>query len=192
MWEEVSVREIMKSPVITVEEDKTAEEAAKIMVENNIGAIVVTRKGEAVGIVTERDFLKKVVARDLAPSSVKVKDIMTSPLLTLDVNASIAEAADLMNRKRIRRIVITEGGKITGIITQRDIIELARVCGYCKKMIKTRLTITEGEEPESYVECSCGARYHINCSKTIVYCVYCGSKLVTEVIYPEPSETMSG
>ncbi|HIQ30213.1 MAG TPA: CBS domain-containing protein [Candidatus Caldiarchaeum subterraneum] len=192
MWDEVHVREIAKKPVITVDSGRTAEEAAKLMVENNIGGIIVMENEKPVGIVTERDFLKKIIAKDLKPSEIKIKDIMSSPLITIDVDTSIAEAADLMTRKKIRRLAITEKGKIYGIVTQRDIVELTRICGYCKKIIKNRFMIQAGEEPESYVECSCGARYHIECSKTIVYCVYCGRKLVTEVVYPEPSETMSG
>ena len=192
MWDEIQVKEIAKKPVVTIEGGRSAEDAAKLMVENNIGSIIVTENNKPVGIVTERDFLKKITAKGLKASDVSVRDIMSAPLITVDAKTTIAEAADLMARRKIRRLVVTENDEIYGIITQRDLVELTRICGYCKKIIKTRFAIQAGEEPESYVECSCGARYHIDCSRTVVYCVYCGKKLVTEVIYPEPSETMSG
>ena len=190
MWSYLKARDVAKSPVIGVEATLSVEEAVKKMVENNIGSVLVYERGKPVGIMTERDVLKKLVARGIKPSEARVRDMMSSPLITVKPDTTLAEVIDLMSKKKIRRVVVVENENVIGILTQRDIIEISRVCGYCKKIIKTK--ITAEEEAESYVECSCGARYHVECSKTVVYCIYCGAKLVTEVIYPEPSETMSG
>ncbi|MDJ0269231.1 MAG: CBS domain-containing protein [Aigarchaeota archaeon] len=192
MWINARVRDVVVREVVSVDVDASVEKAAKLMVENDIGGLLVTEKGKPVGVVTERDMLKKVTARGLSPGSVKVRDIMSSPLITIDANATLEEAAELMSRKKIRRLIATEAGKVIGIFTQRDILALHRICGYCSKAIRPRLPSRPQEEADMYVECSCGARYHIDCAKVVVYCVFCSSKLVTEVIYPEPSETMGG
>ena len=192
MWSYLKARDIAKSPVVSVDADISVEEAAKRMVENNVGGVLVYEGGKPAGILTERDILSKVVARGIKPSEAKVRDVMSSPLITVSPDTTLAETIDLMSKKKIRRVVVADGDRVIGIFTQRDIIEISRICGYCKKVIKTKMTVKEGEEPELYVECSCGARYHVECAKTVVYCSYCGTKLVTEVIYPEPSETMSG
>lgn len=175
--------------IITIDEDASVTEASKTMVGNNRGSIVVTRGGEPVGFLTERDVMKKVVAKSLDPSSTKIKDVMTSSPVTIEKDKPLREAIDLMNRKGIRRMLVTENGKIVGIFTLRDVVKHMRACAYCGKEIKS---ILETNEPEGHVECECGSRYHKKCSETVVHCVTCSRTLVTNVIYPEPSETFGG
>jgi CBS domain-containing protein len=176
-------------PIITIDEGAIVFEAAKSMVDNNRGSIVVTRDGKSVGILTERDIMKKVVAKSLDPSSAKVKEVMTASLITIDKDKPLREAIDLMNRKQLRRMLVTERGEVVGIFTLRDIMKHTRVCMYCGKEIKS---ILETSEPEPFLECQCGSRYHKNCAETVVNCVSCSRTLVTNVVYPEPSETFSG
>jgi len=176
-------------PIITIEEDATVTEASKTMVANDRGSVVVTRKGETVGILTERDVLKRVVARSLHSDSVKVKDVMSESPVTIDKERPLREAVDLMNRKGVRRMLVTEKGKIVGIFTLRDIVKHTRVCTYCGKEIRSML---DSAEPEVYVECECGSRYHKKCMETVVNCVSCSRTLVSSVVYPEPSETFGG
>jgi len=159
------------------------------MVANDRGSVVVTRKGETVGILTERDVLKRVVARSLHSDSVKVKDVMSQSPVTIDKERPLREAVDLMNRKGVRRMLVTEKGKIVGIFTLRDIVKHTRVCTYCGKEIRSML---DSAEPEVYVECECGSRYHKKCMETVVNCVSCSRTLVSSVVYPEPSETFGG
>jgi CBS domain-containing protein len=94
-----------------------------------------------------------------------------------------------MNRKGVRRMLVTEKGKIVGIFTLRDVMKHTRLCSYCGKEIKSVLETTE---PEAFVECECGSRYHKTCAETVVNCVSCSRTLVTNVVYPEPSETLPG
>lgn len=176
-------------PIITIDENATVLEASKSIVKNNRGSIVVTKKGQSVGILTERDIMKRVVAKSLNPASTKVKDVMTTNPLTIDKSKSLREAIDLMNRKGLRRMLVTDNGRITGVFTLRDIVKHTRMCMYCGKEIRS---VLDSAEPEAYVECECGARYHKKCCETVVNCVSCSRTLVANVIYPEPSETFSG
>jgi CBS domain-containing protein len=176
-------------PIITIDEGASVIDASKVMVENNRGSIVVMGKGEAVGILTERDVLKRVVAMSMDPASTKVKQVMTPSPVTIDKSLPLREAIDLMNRKNLRRMLVTEDGKIVGIFTLRDIVKHNRICVYCGKEIRS---ILETTEPEAYVECQCGSRYHKACAETVVNCVTCSRTLVANVINPEPSETFGG
>ena len=176
-------------PIITVEDEASVVDASREMVKNDRGSVVVTRKGATVGFLTERDVLQRVVAKSLDPASTRVKDVMTSAPITIEKDRLLREAIDLMNRKKVRRMLVTEKGKIVGIFTLRDIVKHARICAYCGKEIKSAL---DSAEPDSYVECHCGSRYHKNCAETVVNCVVCSRTLVTNVVYPEPSETFSG
>ncbi|HUK79508.1 MAG TPA: CBS domain-containing protein [Nitrososphaerales archaeon] len=176
-------------PIITIDENVSVVDASKKMAAENRGSIVVTRKGATVGILTERDVMRRVVAKSLSPRTTKVKDVMTSTPVTIEKTKPLREALDLMNRKGVRRMLLTERGKIVGIFTLRDVMKDARMCTYCGKEIRS---ILETDRPESYIECECGSRYHKRCSETVVNCVSCSKTLVTKVIYPEPSETFSG
>jgi signal-transduction protein with cAMP-binding, CBS, and nucleotidyltransferase domain len=151
--------------------------------------VVVTRDGKSIGILTERDILRKVVSVPLDPATTKIKQAMTSPPTTIEQSKPLREAIDLMNRKGLRRMLVTENDEIVGIFTLRDIVKHTRVCVYCGKEIESILQTTKAEP---YIECSCGSRYHKRCSDHVVNCVNCGKTLVTMVINPEPSETFGG
>jgi CBS domain-containing protein len=180
---------IARRELVDVDENSSVLEAAKCMVQKNRGSVIVISGGERIGILTERDLLKKVVTKGLDPAATKVKDVMTSHPVTIDKDRPLREAIDLMNRKGVRRMLVTEDGKIVGIFTTRDIVKQTRICVYCGKEIRS---ILESQEPEPYIECECGSRYHKRCSETVVNCVDCSKTIVTHVIYPEPSETFSG
>jgi CBS domain-containing protein len=187
---DVKVGSIARRDLVTVDEDASVELAAKLMRDRDLGSLVVTRKGLPVGIVTERDMLKKVLADARDSRSTKVSDIMTSPAVSIEHDRSLSQAIDLMNRRRVRRMLVTENGKIVGIFTQRDVLGLNRLCLHCGKEIASILEVGAGAEP--YIQCECAARYHTNCAKTIVHCADCARTLVMNVIYPEPSDTMGG
>ena len=180
---------IANRDLLTVDEKTTVLDAARLMVEHDVGSLVVEKNKERIGILTERDILRKVVAKSLHASFVTVKEVMSSPPVTIPHDKPLREAVDLMNRKRVRRMLVTEEGKIVGIFTLRDILAYNRICLYCGKQIKS---VMDTPEPEPYLECTCGARYHTRCSETVVNCSNCSRTLVTHVIYPEPSETSGG
>lgn len=114
---------MMTKHVITIEPNASAIEAAKIMTKSEVGCLVVTDGNDAVGIVTERDMLTKVTAKGKAPSKVKVSQIMSSPIITAKPDDSIRNAAKLMRDNGIRRLIVTNNGKLRGVITIRDITD---------------------------------------------------------------------
>ncbi len=178
---------IANREIISVEAESTVMEAARVMASRNIGAVAVRKGDEIVGIMTERDILKKVVASGRDPKTTKVEEVMSSPPIAIDANATIGEAADLMNRRGIRRLFVREGQRIVGIFTQRDVLALMRVCLYCLGEILR----TPGATMQGVIGCRCGALYHADCAKTVVYCIDCGSRLIELVEYPSPDETVT-
>lgn len=92
------------------------------MVEKGIGALVVTTRGKPVGIVTERDILKKCCPKASCEST-KLGEIMSKPLVTIDAEAPIGLAVDAMTQKNIRRLLVTDKGDVAGIVTQRDLLK---------------------------------------------------------------------
>lgn len=116
------VRNIMSKPVVTTGDTTSARRAAEIMGERAVGSLVVTREDRPVGIVTERDILERVVAKGLDASQIQIVDIMSEPLITVKGNRSIIEAIRIMQKKKIRRLIVLENKKVKGIVTQRDLL----------------------------------------------------------------------
>lgn len=114
------VKDIMHSATI-VHPDMTVSEAAKLMRKKDVGSLLVRIHDSRWGMVTERDVLNKVVAEDLNPRKVKVKDIMTDLMYTIDANEPIEDASEIFNTHHIRRLPVVENGAIVGIITSRDV-----------------------------------------------------------------------
>ena len=98
------VKDIMSSPVVTLKEDAPSNKVANIMDENDLGCVIVTNTaGKPVGIITERDLVVRVLAKNLVPNAVPAKEIMTAPLVTIEPEATISEAARRMSRSAPRR-----------------------------------------------------------------------------------------
>ena len=120
------VRDIMTKNIVMIDHDKTALEAAKIMTEKGISSLFVVKDNHPVGIVTERDFIKKICARELSITQVKMSDIMSKILTTADPNTPIEVAIQRMVNHKIRRLPIMERGKLVGIITVTDLAKHLR------------------------------------------------------------------
>ncbi|MEM2568004.1 MAG: CBS domain-containing protein, partial [Candidatus Bathyarchaeia archaeon] len=117
----VLVRDIMSKNVRVVRPDSSAKEVVATMNKFDIGSVVVVQGGRPVGIITERDILKRIVEPCLAPETLSARQIMTSPVVTID--ASINEAAKLMAKKGIKRLLVTRNNdELVGIITFTDIV----------------------------------------------------------------------
>ncbi len=117
------VRDIMSSPVVTIDEDEASNRAAASMDMKDLGAVIVQNKsGKSIGIITERDLVKRVVAKNLKPDTLKAKEVMTTPLVTIEPEATISDAARRMTRLDIRRLGVIYKGNLVGIITSKDIL----------------------------------------------------------------------
>lgn len=115
------VQDIMTRALITVNFATTALQVAKMMEQGGIGAILVKDNDNPVGIVTDRDFATKIAANNL-PLNTAVENIMSSPLITINHNEPISAAAERMTSKKIRKLAVTENGKVVGIITSTDLV----------------------------------------------------------------------
>lgn len=117
------VRDVMSSPVITIEEDAPVNKAAELMEKHGLGCIIVTNKeGKPLGIITERDLVARVLAKNVKPDSLQAKEVMTSPLITIEPHETINEAARRMSRLNIRRLGVVYKGQLIGLISSKDIL----------------------------------------------------------------------
>ena len=120
------VREAMKINLLTVKPNTTVKEVAELMKKRRLGNWIVIDK-KPLGIITESDILKKVVALDLKASKVKVKDIMTTPIIVINPDVPLEESIKTMGKCNIRRLPVVEKGKLIGILTQKDISRISPI-----------------------------------------------------------------
>jgi len=116
-----TIDNIMTKEIVTVDVDETVADAMQQMVAFEIGSVAITRQEEVVGILTERDVLK-CFNSDLQSAGRKAGEVMSHPLVSIDATAAIGQAADLMAGEHIRRLLVTSGGTICGILTERDLM----------------------------------------------------------------------
>ena len=122
-----TIADIMTKSVISVDASMTVNEAAKMMEDARVGAIIVMENNTPVGIVTDRDFVVKVVSH-VYQISTPIKQIMSSPLISINSDESIRTAADLMHDRGIRKLPVICDEKIVGMITATDIVNLLAMC----------------------------------------------------------------
>ena len=115
------VAEAMRTDMVRVEENESVTEASLSMYKKGQGCAIVTRQGKPLGIVTEQDVTWKVAAKGLDPKSVKVSEIMSAPLITIDPDADLTEAAKIMKKHKIRRLAVIKEQTLHGILTAADI-----------------------------------------------------------------------
>ena len=120
------IRDIMEKNVITIENDKTAQEAAEIIAEKDISFLVVINDGIPQGVLSESDFVRKIAAADKKSSEVKVSDIMSYKFRSVDPTTTIEDAVQKMLNKNIRRLLVTDNEKLVGVITQTDLASYLR------------------------------------------------------------------
>ena len=117
-----SVRNFVKTDPLTIDVNESVLAAAKMMRERHAGNILIEINGNPVGILTERDILNRVAADDLLPSSIPVRKIMTSPMITITADTQLPEAVRLMAKHRIRTLFVTDKGKPYGLLNMRSIV----------------------------------------------------------------------
>jgi CBS domain-containing protein len=118
----VLVRDVMSKEVRVVRPDSSVREVVATMNKFDIGSIIVVQGGRPVGLITERDILRRIVEPCLAPETLTARQVMSSPILTINEMASIEEAAKLMAKKRIKKLPVMSNEKLVGIVTLTDIV----------------------------------------------------------------------
>jgi predicted transcriptional regulator len=115
----------MNERPVTVSPKMKVNYAASLMQERDVSSLIVTRKDEPIGSLSEKDITRKVVAKDLKPNQVTVKEIMSRPILTVAPEEDLASVARIMSRKSKRIVAVVENRKIIGVVTQRDLFNLS-------------------------------------------------------------------
>jgi len=132
----MSVKDVMVEEVITVEPDTKVRDAVELMNENEIGCLIIAKNGKPVGIITERDILKKIVCQSKNPELMRVSEIMSKPLLVGQVDMDLGDAARLMLKKSVKKLPIVNGEKLVGLITLTDIVRVDHIEHLLIKIIK--------------------------------------------------------
>jgi signal-transduction protein with cAMP-binding, CBS, and nucleotidyltransferase domain len=120
----IKAEDVMVREVITLDENVSAKKAAEIMAQEGVSAIIATVEGKANGILTERDILKRIVAEDKNSRKTKVKEIMSSPLVTIGPSTDLEEAGNLMFEKKIKNLPVVHENRLIGLISLQDICRL--------------------------------------------------------------------
>ncbi|MFB0567208.1 MAG: cyclic nucleotide-binding/CBS domain-containing protein [Candidatus Bathyarchaeia archaeon] len=119
------VKDVMSSPVITVNEKEPVTKVAKLMGKHDLGCIIVTGKdGKPLGIITERDLVTRVLAKNRPRYKLAAKGVMTAPLVTIDPDENLSEAARRMSRLNVRRLGVIYKGELVGVISSKDILAI--------------------------------------------------------------------
>jgi len=133
----VLVRDVMSKEVKVVRPDTLVKEVVATMNKFDIGSIVVVQSDRPVGIITERDILRRTVEPCLAPETLRAREVMTSPAITISDTASIDEAAKIMARKRIKRLLVMDSEKLVGILTFTDIVtQVPKMLGILEELVR--------------------------------------------------------
>jgi len=120
----LEAQDIMVDKVITARKDASLDQAVQLMNEHEIGCLVIVENDKPIGIITERDLLKRCLARSKELRGLKVSDVMSQPLVVVSPKTEIEEAAKVMCEKKIKKLPIVEEGRLRGLITLTDILRI--------------------------------------------------------------------
>jgi CBS domain-containing protein len=122
MADELLVKDVMTKDVRVAGPDSSVREVVAAMNRFNIGSIIVVQDDKPVGVISERDVLRRVVEPCLSPETIAARQVMTSPVITVCESASLAEVVKIIAEKRVRKIPVMKKEKLVGIITYTDIL----------------------------------------------------------------------
>jgi len=118
----ILVRDIMSKNVKTVRTDDSVHDAVVKMNKFDVGSVIVTNNNRSVGIITSKNIIVRIVEPRLDAGVVRAKDIMSSPLITIEASAPVEEAAKLMAQRHIKKLAVMEGDKVVGVVSSSDIV----------------------------------------------------------------------
>jgi len=132
----LQVGDIMSRDVATVSPAQNLASGAMIMAEGRVSSLVVTKHGQAVGIVTETDFLKKIAAQGISADDAKVREVMSSPVISVRPDMSVLDAGKIAEDKHVKRLPVLDAGKLVGIVTQTDLIRVLSSYGMWRDVVE--------------------------------------------------------
>ena len=149
--QEPKISDVMTKKVMSVDLNTSVRSCAKSMAKNGVSCAVITQANAPIGIVTERDLVSKVLADAIDPNNVLVRDVMSTPLITVAPEATVSEASGMMAEYRIRRLVVLDKGSLVGIVTTGDIARsLAEKHGYREAMFNAMARYKNGSDAGPY------------------------------------------
>lgn len=123
------VKEIMTRDVVTVDLKSDVQHLSQKMLACDVGSVIITDKRQPVGIVTERDIVRKIVSRNLKPDDISIKELMTTPLITIPSTEDVTDTMHKMVKMEIRRLPVVENAKLVGIVTDTDLLAISAEMG---------------------------------------------------------------
>jgi len=129
MEDKMPVKEIMTRDVVTIDIKSDVQKLAKKMLTYKVGSVIVTDKNQPVGIVTERDIVRKIVSMNMKANDISIQELMTTPLLTIPSTEDVTDTMHKMLKLEIRRLPVVENGKLAGIVTDTDLIAISAQMG---------------------------------------------------------------
>jgi CBS domain-containing protein len=134
------VKDVMTKNVITVDSSAPVKKVAELMDKHDIGCLIVMKEGKPIGIITERDMLKRVLLQFRDPRMTRVNDIMSTPLIASNPETNVREAVRLMNERRIKKLPVVEASHLIGLLTITDLVRslayfehvITSLCSRCK------------------------------------------------------------
>ena len=117
----------MVQEIIKIRADATVKEAVEMMNKHGIGCLIAIKNGKPIGIMTERDILKRVIPESKNPEKAQVSEVISTPLIVGGPDMYVEDAARLMFKKNIKKLPIMENGKLVGLLTLSDIARIAHI-----------------------------------------------------------------
>lgn len=117
----MKVRDIMNSPVITVDRNESVRMAADRMTQHHVGGVPIVNDDTVVGMITDRDIITRVISRNIDPNTAKAEDYMSDKTVKIGPDESVKGAALTMSHEMVRRLCVTEEGKLVGIVSLCDL-----------------------------------------------------------------------
>jgi len=164
---------IMNSDAIIMESDRFVDEAITIMKERNQRSVLASHKGEVVGLVSKTDILYKIIAEGRNPGKVRLREIMTSPVMAVDPHTTVKEALTIMNKRNVRQLMVHAYSAVLGIVSREDV----------SRMVEKIALSMEGAALEGTPVCIIDQKtisYVKDTSKAKLSCPYCGSPFDTK------------
>ena len=180
--EKIYVRDIMNNNPVIINKKASVLDATKEMKSEKVGSIVIVEEGRPIGILTESDILRKIVAEERNPAKISVEEIMSYPPVTITPEMSISEAVKTMGKKNIRRLPVVESQKIVGMVTEKDIMQFSPLL---KDIVEewaeiTKKRIEYKKDRKSYTgkceECSISSRRLTNYNGRLL-CEFCVERM---------------
>lgn len=161
METKIPIRDIMTRRVVTADPDTNVADISRKMLKENVGCIIVVEDNQPIGIITERDIVRKLVSKDLNPTATTIKELMAEPIITVPHDMSLLDVTKKMAQMNIRRFPVVKNGKMVGIVSETDIVsvssDLDRIRAELIEMSRGRIMTPQGDRlPEQGVCEKCG------------------------------------